>query len=106
VVSIRKSAILSIGAVLRGSMRAASQPAEEQRFLAAVAVVRRSCDRAATAAAVSVAGGSASISAGRFRNFMGSFAFSALDSHGTAIVDTIPVWSSFLNYGPIAPGAR
>ena len=22
---------------------------------------------------------------------------------GAAIVDTIPVWSSFLNYGPIAP---
>ena len=36
-------------------------------------------------------------------NFMGSFAISALGSHGAAIVDTIPVWSSFLNYGPIAP---
>ena len=24
-------------------------------------------------------------------------------SHGAAIVDTIPVWSSFLNYGPVAP---
>jgi hypothetical protein len=35
-------------------------------------------------------------------NFMGSFAISALGSHGAAIVDTIPVWSSFLNYGPIA----
>ena len=36
-------------------------------------------------------------------NFMGSFAISALGSHGAAIVDTIPVWSSFLSYGPIAP---
>ena len=36
-------------------------------------------------------------------NFMGSFAISALGSHGAAIIDTIPVWSSFLNYGPIAP---
>jgi len=36
-------------------------------------------------------------------NFMGTFAISALGSHGAAIVDTIPVWSSFLNYGPIAP---
>ncbi|HET7883324.1 MAG TPA: hypothetical protein VFL55_20730, partial [Acetobacteraceae bacterium] len=36
-------------------------------------------------------------------NFMGSFAISALGSHGAAIVGTIPVWSSFLNYGPIAP---
>ena len=36
-------------------------------------------------------------------NFMGSFAISALGSRGAAIVDTIPVWSSFLNYGPIAP---
>ena len=36
-------------------------------------------------------------------NFMGSFAISALGSHGAAIVDTILVWSSFLNYGPIAP---
>src|SRR6516225_2839258 len=36
-------------------------------------------------------------------NFMGSFAISALGSHRAAIVDTIPVWSSFLNYGPIAP---
>ena len=36
-------------------------------------------------------------------NFMGSFAVSALGSHGAAIIDTIPVWSSFLNYGPIAP---
>jgi hypothetical protein len=35
-------------------------------------------------------------------NFMGSFAISALGSHGAAIVDTILVWSSFLNYGPIA----
>ena len=34
---------------------------------------------------------------------MGSFAISALGSRGAAIVDTIPVWSSFLNYGPIAP---
>ena len=34
-------------------------------------------------------------------NFMGSFAISALGSHGAAIVDTIPVWTSFLNYGPI-----
>jgi hypothetical protein len=32
---------------------------------------------------------------------MGSFAISALGSHGAAIIDTIPVWSSFLNYGPI-----
>jgi hypothetical protein len=36
-------------------------------------------------------------------NFIGNFAISALGSHGAAIVDTIPVWSSFLNYGPIAP---
>ena len=36
-------------------------------------------------------------------NFMGSFAISALGSHGAAIVDTIPVWSSFMNYGQIAP---
>ena len=36
-------------------------------------------------------------------NFMGSFAISALGSHGAAIIDTISVWSSFLNYGPIAP---
>jgi hypothetical protein len=36
-------------------------------------------------------------------NFMGSFAISALGSQGVAIVDTIAVWSSFLNYGPIAP---
>jgi hypothetical protein len=36
-------------------------------------------------------------------NFTGSFAISALGSHGAAIVGTIPVWSSFLNYGPIAP---
>jgi hypothetical protein len=36
-------------------------------------------------------------------NFMGSFAISALGSHGAEIVGTIPVWSSFLNYGPIAP---
>jgi pyruvate/2-oxoglutarate dehydrogenase complex dihydrolipoamide acyltransferase (E2) component len=34
---------------------------------------------------------------------MGSFAISALGSHGAAIVDTIRVWPSFLNYGPIAP---
>jgi pyruvate/2-oxoglutarate dehydrogenase complex dihydrolipoamide acyltransferase (E2) component len=32
---------------------------------------------------------------------MGSFAISALGSHGAAIVDTIPVWTSFLNYVPI-----
>jgi hypothetical protein len=36
-------------------------------------------------------------------NSMGSFAISALGSHGAAIVGAIPVWSSFLNYGPIAP---
>jgi hypothetical protein len=36
-------------------------------------------------------------------NFMGSFAISALGSHGAAIIETISVWSSFLNYGPIAP---
>ena len=36
-------------------------------------------------------------------NFMGSFAISALGSHGAAIIKTISVWSSFLNYGPIAP---
>ena len=36
-------------------------------------------------------------------NFMGSFAISALGSHRAAIVATIPVWSSFLNYGPIGP---
>ncbi|HXA22322.1 MAG TPA: hypothetical protein VNW90_08480 [Acetobacteraceae bacterium] len=36
-------------------------------------------------------------------NFMGSFEISALGSHEAAIVDTIPVWSSFLNFGPIAP---
>jgi hypothetical protein len=36
-------------------------------------------------------------------NFIGTVAISALGSHGAAIVDTIPVWSSFLNYGPIAP---
>ncbi len=35
-------------------------------------------------------------------NFMGTFAISPLGSHGAAIVDTIPVWTSFLNYGPIA----
>jgi hypothetical protein len=34
-------------------------------------------------------------------NFMGSFAISTLGSHGAAIVHTIPVWTSFLNYGPI-----
>ena len=34
-------------------------------------------------------------------NFFGTFAISALGSHGAAIVDTIPVWSGFLNYGPI-----
>ena len=34
---------------------------------------------------------------------MGSFAISVLGSHGAAIVDTIPVWTSFLNYGPIGP---
>ncbi len=34
-------------------------------------------------------------------NFLGSFAISALGSKGAAIVQTIPVWSSFLNYGPI-----
>lgn len=34
-------------------------------------------------------------------NFMGSFAISALGSHGASIVATIPVWTSFLNYGPI-----
>lgn len=36
-------------------------------------------------------------------NFIGSFAVSALGSHGAAIIDPISVWSSFLNYGPIAP---
>lgn len=36
-------------------------------------------------------------------NFMGTFAISPLGSHGAAIVATIPVWTSFLNYGPIAP---
>jgi hypothetical protein len=36
-------------------------------------------------------------------NFIGNFAISALGSHGAAIVDTIPMWSNFLNYGPIAP---
>lgn len=36
-------------------------------------------------------------------NFLGTFAISPLGSHGAAIVATIPVWSSFLNYGPIAP---
>jgi len=35
-------------------------------------------------------------------NYFGTFAISALGSHGAAIVDTIPVWTSFLNYGPIA----
>jgi len=35
-------------------------------------------------------------------NFIGTFAISPLGSHGAAIVDTIPVWTSFLNYGPIA----
>jgi hypothetical protein len=36
-------------------------------------------------------------------NFMGSFAISALGSRGAVIIDTISVWSSFLNYGLIAP---
>jgi hypothetical protein len=36
-------------------------------------------------------------------NIMGSFAISALGSHGAGIVATIPVWSSLLTYGPIAP---
>jgi hypothetical protein len=34
-------------------------------------------------------------------NFLGTFAVSALGAQGAAIVQTIPVWSSFLNYGPI-----
>lgn len=34
-------------------------------------------------------------------NYFGTFAISPLGSHGAAIVDTIPVWTSFLNYGPI-----
>jgi hypothetical protein len=33
-------------------------------------------------------------------NFMGTFAISALGSHGARSSNTIPVWSSFLNYGP------
>jgi hypothetical protein len=36
-------------------------------------------------------------------NYFGTFAISPLGSHGAAILDTIPVWTSFLNYGPIAP---
>jgi hypothetical protein len=36
-------------------------------------------------------------------NYFGTFAISPLGSFGAAIVDTIPVWTSFLNYGPIAP---
>jgi len=35
-------------------------------------------------------------------NFFGTFAISPLGLHGAAIVATIPVWTSFLNYGPIA----
>lgn len=35
-------------------------------------------------------------------NYFGTFAVSPLGSHGAAIVGTIPVWTSFLNYGPIA----
>ena len=35
-------------------------------------------------------------------NYFGTFAISPLGSHGAAIIDTIPVWTSFLNYGPIA----
>lgn len=34
-------------------------------------------------------------------NYFGTFAISPLGSHGAAIVNTIPVWTSFLNYGPI-----
>jgi hypothetical protein len=34
-------------------------------------------------------------------NYFGTFAISPLGSHGAAIVGTIPVWTSFLNYGPI-----
>ena len=63
----------------------------------------RTRDRPAAVAAASAAG-LLSLNIGRqVPNFMGSFAISALGSHGAAIVDTIPVWSSFLNYGPIAP---
>jgi hypothetical protein len=36
-------------------------------------------------------------------NYFGTFAISPLGSHGAAILDTIPVWTSFLNYGPIEP---
>jgi hypothetical protein len=36
-------------------------------------------------------------------NYFGTFAISPLGSHGAAILDTIPVWTSFLNYGPIGP---
>lgn len=35
-------------------------------------------------------------------NYFGTFAISPLGSHGAAILGTIPVWTSFLNYGPIA----
>lgn len=34
-------------------------------------------------------------------NYFGTFAISPLGSHGAAILHTIPVWTSFLNYGPI-----
>ena len=39
-------------------------------------------------------------------NYFGTFAISPLGSHGAAIVDTIPVWTSFLNYGPIDGDGR
>jgi len=39
-------------------------------------------------------------------NYFGAFAISPLGSHGAAILDTIPVWTSFLNYGPIGPDGR
>jgi hypothetical protein len=39
-------------------------------------------------------------------NYFGTFAISPLGSHGAAILDTIPVWNSFLNYGPIAADGR
>jgi hypothetical protein len=34
-------------------------------------------------------------------NYFGTFAISPLGSHGAGILHTIPVWTSFLNYGPI-----